>query len=169
MMQIALHPFVIPRRLVAAALLVLSLLALRSYLTPTTLEKTEKKEGAERLAADLPAVTQMDVDPRKSFANTLGKTLTSGMSISGTRVTVLTWSDVDRTNLKLLGAVLNIPASYFADHPSFAGCDQTSYMHGQCRFDLDFSSGSVQIVNTQPSVAHNYKTSEVGNGAAHHL
>ena len=163
------HPFAIPhRRLTGAVVLVLLLVGLRAVLKPSQ-SLLEQREGAERLASDLPAITQMDTDPRKGFANALGKILTSGFDISGSHVTVLTWADVDRSNMKLLGAVLNIPAAFFVAHPTFSGCDHASYLHGQCRFDLDFSSGTLQIVNTQPSIAHNYKTSEIGNGASHHL
>lgn len=156
------------RRLTGATLLVLGLIAVRAYFSPQN-SLLEQREGAERLASDLPAVTQMNPDPRKSFATSLGRTLTSGIDIAGVHITVQTWDDVDRTHLKLLGAVLNIPMSFFVDHPTFSGCDQLSYTRGQCRFDLDFSSGSLQIVNTQPSAAHNYKTSEVGNGSSLHL
>jgi hypothetical protein len=163
------QPFAIPHpRLTGAVVLVLVLLGLRSILQPSQ-STLEQRAGAEHLAFDLPAITHMDPDPRKAFPNSLGKILTSGFDMSGSHVTVLTWADVDRANLKLLGAVLNVPTAFFAGHATFFGCDQASYLHGQCRFDLDFSSGTLQIVNTQPSIAHNYKTSEVGIGASHHL
>lgn len=160
-------PINLSRLMVASGFIVASLI-LRSFLAAAP-QRPDRKEGAERLATELPPASQLDSNPRKIFANSLGKTLTSGFEIEKHHITVLTWSDVDRANLKLQGAVLNIPIEFFKTHQDFSGCDARTYARGTCRFDLDFSTGNLQILNSQPTAAHDFKTSDVSSGASNHL
>lgn len=154
------------RRFVLVAVLAMCAIGTYTFWQPRNAHP-EIREGAERLANDLPAVAQIDSDPRKTFANSLGKILTVGFDWQGSHVTVLTWNDVDRTKMKLLGAVLDIPPEVFARQPNLAGCDQASYNRGQCRFDLDFSAGTLQIFSADTKVA--YKTSDADTATSRHL
>lgn len=127
--------------------------------------------GAETVAADLPAVAVMDQDPRRAFAGALGRALTFGFEIdevSHTHVTVLTWVDVDRTNLRLNGAVLDIPKEYFVTHPLYLGCDLATYNRGKCRFMIDFATGSPKPM-AQTIAIHDFKTSDASSGLSNHL
>lgn len=155
-------------RLVAAIALAAISILVKVAQAPAD-QNVKIKGGAEQLAKGLTAATQAEADPRRGFPSALGRALTFGFSIDRFQVTVLTWTDIDRENLRLLGAVLNIPKEFFATYPQFAGCDSTAYARGTCRFDIDFSKGNPQVINSPAPFLHDYKTSDASQGLSNHL
>lgn len=155
------------RLLIAIVLVGLCILVKTSH-GPSAID-IRSSDGAEHLATELPIATQAEPNPRKSFPGALGQALTFGFQIETHHVTVLTWQDIDREKLRLLGAVLSIPKEFFNTHAALAGCDQLSYSRGQCRFDVDFASGSPVVIGGPNALLHDYKTSDASQDLPVHL
>ena len=67
-LNLATRPSFSASRLVTVVSLVLALVLVRSIFSHTP-ETPDRKEGAERLTTELPAVTELDSNPRRIFAN----------------------------------------------------------------------------------------------------